>query len=412
MNDISEKKSNILLLCLGFDQPKAVVSSIRVRDLLHVFHPFGAVKKIMIFSKTTIAKAFIEFADADTAEAVKDMMHETCIDNFGKARLYFSDREQIVCSHNFLDYWDASMPVCREGLTSQSTREELLASAGSSPLGRDFALSSGHISPFKLTANTSPGHLNSLNHSCGFEPQDDPGRWVLGENKVLLKRFSLNSALGLPRPADELPPDLRSAPPLPSRVVLVSNIENFFGSAREVFNLFSCFGNLNKVLFMKNLQKALIEFGSVESGQRCIDHINKRQIDALTLRVSFSKYQKIDLKKSNKTENSQQYNDVFVVPAELNRFILNGAKFCPPSPLVLVALEKRDGLNNTDACLLIKDAVKALGLPTSGEKIDYQDPRFAKIIFHVQSVHNSILIISKLHGLNVKNCPLSVSFCA
>lgn len=46
----------------------------------------------------------------------------------------------------------------------------------------------------------------------------------------------------------------------PSKVVLVSNMDNIFQSAREVFNLFSCFGNIKKVLLMKNLNKALVEY--------------------------------------------------------------------------------------------------------------------------------------------------------
>lgn len=408
MNEAEEKKSNILLLCLGFDQPKPVLASIRVRDLLNVFYPFGSLRKIMIFSKTTIVKAFIEFEDAGVAELVKETMHESCVNNLGRARLYYSNREQIVCSNNFLDYWDASMQSLKEGVTKHSTIEDQIGASSSSPREPDlnFSLSWGLASPVKLN--------NPLNFSDGLEYE--PSRWTLGENKILLKRSSLNlqaspqrlmseTSIGESRGLDVKPVQL-----MPSKVVLASNLENFFASAREVFNLFSCFGNLSKVLFMKNLQKALVEFSSIEGAQSCIDHLNKRQLDSISLRISFSKYQKIDLKKSTKNENSQQFNDVLVVPNEMHRFDKKETKFGSPSDSVLIVVEKRGDLNNTDICLLVKEAVKALGVQSFGEKIDYQDPKEIKMTINMQFVSNSILVITKMHGTHVKNCPLSVSF--
>ena len=94
MNEIGEKKSSILLLCLGFDQPKPVISGIRVRDLLNVFRPFGSLKKIMIFSKTTIVKAFIEFADADIAELVK-LLHHDAVQSMPPFAMWLRGAENI-----------------------------------------------------------------------------------------------------------------------------------------------------------------------------------------------------------------------------------------------------------------------------------------------------------------------------
>jgi hypothetical protein len=408
MNEAEEKKSNILLLCLGFDQPKPLLASIRVRDLLNVFSPFGSLRKIMIFSKTTIVKAFIEFDDASVAELVKETLHESCVDNLGRARLYYSNREQIVCSNNFLDYWDSSMQSLKEGVTKNSTIEEQFGASNSSPREPDlnFSLSWGPASPSKIN--------NHLNFSDGLEYE--PTRWTLGENRILLKRSSLNSQASPQRLMSETSIgesrglDVKPVPLTPSRVVLASNLENFFTSAKEVFNLFSCFGNLAKVLFMKNLQKALVEFSSVDGAQSCIDHLNKRQLDTISLRISFSKYQKIDLKKSTKNENSQQFNDVLITTSELDRFTHKNPKATTPSDSVLIAVQKRSDMNNTDICLLVKEAVKALGVQTFGEKIDYQDPREIRMIVNMQFVSNSILVITKLHGTYVKNCLLSVSF--
>jgi len=40
---------------------------------------------------------------------------------------------------------------------------------------------------------------------------------------------------------------------IPSKVILVSNLNNIFENAIEIHNLFSCFGNIVKILLMKNL---------------------------------------------------------------------------------------------------------------------------------------------------------------
>lgn len=49
----------------------------------------------------------------------------------------------------------------------------------------------------------------------------------------------------------------------PSKVLLISNLCDIFISAKEIFNLFSCFGHIAKILLMKNLQKTMIEFKTI-----------------------------------------------------------------------------------------------------------------------------------------------------
>ncbi len=93
---------------------------------------------------------------------------------------------------------------------------------------------------------------------------------------------------------------------------MVSNLNNIFDSAKEVHNLFSCFGNVVKVLLMKNLQKALVEFRDCISSRASADNLNSFRISSTVLKVNYSKYKTIDLKKNNKSENSKYYNEVFI----------------------------------------------------------------------------------------------------
>ena len=84
-----------------------------------------------------------------------------------------------------------------------------------------------------------------------------------------------------------------------SKVVLISNLENHFENAQEVHNLFSTFGNIRKVLLMKNLNKALIEYFSTDSSLLCALNVNNLRLRNTELRVNYSKYHSIDLSKSS-----------------------------------------------------------------------------------------------------------------
>lgn len=95
-------------------------------------------------------------------------------------------------------------------------------------------------------------------------------------------------------------------------MILISNLDNIFKSAKEVFNVFSCFGNIRKILLMKNLNKAMVEYYESESSLMCAVNINNFKILDTELRINYSKYKTIDLEKNNKNKNSINYNEVFI----------------------------------------------------------------------------------------------------
>lgn len=99
---------------------------------------------------------------------------------------------------------------------------------------------------------------------------------------------------------------------IPSKVVLISNLENNFESAYEVHSLFSTFGNIKKILFMKNLNKTLVEFFSIDSSLLCALNINNLKLRNTELRVNYSKYQTIDLTKNNQNHNAIKFNEVLI----------------------------------------------------------------------------------------------------
>lgn len=98
----------------------------------------------------------------------------------------------------------------------------------------------------------------------------------------------------------------------PSKVVLASNLNNIFENAKEVFNIFSCFGNIKKILLMKNLNKVLVEYYDSESSLICAVNVNNLKLKDTELRINYSKYPTIDLEKNNKNSNSVNFNEIFI----------------------------------------------------------------------------------------------------
>ena len=79
-----------------------------IHDINKIFKPFGKLNKIIIFSKKDLLKAFIEFNELKSSIEAKKILHETFLNNYGKARIYFSKRKELSFSNRYLEYWDYS----------------------------------------------------------------------------------------------------------------------------------------------------------------------------------------------------------------------------------------------------------------------------------------------------------------
>lgn len=106
----------------------------------------------------------------------------------------------------------------------------------------------------------------------------------------------------------------------PSKVVLISNLADIFKNAKEVFNFFSCFGNIKKILLMKNLNKTMVEYYDTESSLLCAVNVNNLKLEDTELRINYSKYPTIDLDKNNKNTNSVNFNEIFIPSKEDHRY--------------------------------------------------------------------------------------------
>ena len=194
MSQNTSERSNILLLCLGLDVDRSNISQVTTRILYTIFHPFGPINKIVLFSKNPIIKAFLEFGNQETAQLAMETTHESFIDNYGKARLYYSTLSEVKFSNRFLDYLDCT----RENLEvsdyhhmqSSSRNTPSIALTVSKPIdveplgtpnikGRYFDFDTHHATPnvnsWYLGSTLTPGLKSNpfiSERSIGLPPSD------------------------------------------------------------------------------------------------------------------------------------------------------------------------------------------------------------------------------------------------
>lgn len=99
-------KSSILLFCLHPLNSQASAPSLRCDDLFLVFSVFSPLKKIVIFDKSPILKAFVEFESAQGALACTKELHDRYLDSFGKIKLYPSVLTTLRMGNKLFDSKD------------------------------------------------------------------------------------------------------------------------------------------------------------------------------------------------------------------------------------------------------------------------------------------------------------------
>lgn len=397
----STERSTILLLCLSEEQSLFPLPQPSVRDLHRIFSYFGPLKKLIVFSKKLVFKAFLEFDDMLSAQRAREMLNDRSIEPFGRARLYFSALQELDHSNKFLEYWDSSE-----------------RSSEMTPVRKPFAPISDFGNSLRFNAPSTP----ETRFDSGEKPVVGPGSGLLGLGSgtgplgLSLKPGPLGPGLGPTQPparlADFFEQLDKEVPSESSPVVLISNVDPEFGSARELLNLFSCFGFVTKVLLMKNLRKALIEFRHPPQASRAVTEVNQAHFTGLKIKANFSKYRKVDLKKNNKSENSQQFNEVIVPSTAQNRFSeFEVARFLRVSRSLLISCDRTfSSVRHLDIYLALQEVATPLNIKVVHN--DKEGSQSLMVVAEFADVDRAVLVLVKLHGFLVKNAPLTISFCS
>ena len=340
----STENSSILLVCIGQELGWPSTREAGVGELRELFAAFGALRKIIVFSRKFVLKAFVEFARPEDAKRARVTANERLLPGLGRARVYFSALQQLASGNRYLESWDSS------------TVEE------------EYELTPGKDE--RLTCASSADSSGTEACDLSFTRAND----------------------GLERGG-------------PSPVVLVSNVDAVFDSARELLNLFGCFGYVVKLLFMRNLRKALVEYASPAHAECAVNAINAAGFEGLRIKASFSRYRYVDLRKNNKSGNSQLFNEVIVLspsqnrlqPAELPRRALSRA--------VLLRCDRSAGIQHVDLYLLAQDMV----VPAHVRLVS-DDSGALQLRLDFANEEEAALAVTKLHGSFLGDSSVAASF--
>lgn len=213
-----------------------------------------------------------------------------------------------------------------------------------------------------------------------------------------------------------------------SKVVLVSNLDCSEFRARDMMALVSCFGNVKKLLLMANLKKCLVEFKSLSFAQSCLVLLNNQFFQGEKLKVNFSKYSHIDLKKNGKSDNSERFNEVRKARREDTRVVGDRVvSFLPPSRCLLICIHPRKGSSPPSGAKVHAYFAKLRYKPvrirvcgvSMGKKIKQEykkrglvGPRKGKVsaVYRFTNLPEAMYVLAKSHGRRVSGALMDVSF--
>lgn len=218
-----------------------------------------------------------------------------------------------------------------------------------------------------------------------------------------------------------------------SAVVLVSNLNCSTFGVENMYNLASTCGNIKVLLMMRNLNKCLIEYKSKDFAHVGITMLNNQFFLGEKLKVNFSKYSKIDLRKNNRSGNSEKYNQVKKVAKKEWRYPMkknaSNITFLSPSVYLLFKIfqNKSKSISHELVFQKIKqekfepvqikivenkmaDMLKEEYTKRSIWKSFKDDMEILLSIYKFKNLQESMYILSKLHNLEIKGKKLNVSF--
>ena len=161
---------------------------------------------------------------------------------------------------------------------------------------------------------------------------------------------------------------------------------------------------------MNNIHKALIEYKTIEAAEKSYNCMNCVDMDNTIIKVNYSKYKTIDLKKSNRNINSINYNEIFIVPPEFHRFLDN---YVPPITKLTESLEiKIQDIGDQEVFNVYLDIEQEAKPIKINFKKEEQEDGTTTVLFNLRydSVKNSIKTLLKTHNKKVGNHKISVQF--
>lgn len=192
-----------------------------------------------------------------------------------------------------------------------------------------------------------------------------------------------------------------------SKVVYVRGLDDLSITIRFILNVFGNFGNVLKIIFLRNKSSCLIEFEQLEQATKSKDSLDNISLLGQTIRVFYSNYETINLRDQKFCESE----DVFV-NEEINfRFKPNSQiSFNPPSQILHVSNLKAE----TCCEAVMGDVFSAYG-KIEATKIVSQD-NLKKLsskymcLIKFSKLEEALIAMGFLHGTDLLGRKMVLSF--
>ena len=371
---------------------------LELHDLKNIFKVFGKITRIIIFDRREMIKAFIEFESIESIIPAINIIHGTKINNFGECRVTSSEKKKLELKNNHIEFIDYTNNTSNQTnslkksayeyeLVSRKSTEDEGVKVSSEFKGIRNMMSSLQIDKsVRNENNLNLANLKKKNYSF----QQGKSKFIKDKTGSLKNEIISKKNKNIKK----------------SKVVVVSNLQDL-ETVDEIQKLFSCFGDINKILFMTNKNNAFIEFTSLTYAENCILYMNEQTIIKSTIVVSYSRsLNELDLRKNMRSPNAKLYNQALKVPNEIKRFLNNYQKSInPPSNKILAIAKKtkkitpeflKDFLNNFIICqeFMVLDS----------------DSDIVKIDITYRNINEGIFIMAKCGFLIIEDSKMILFF--
>lgn len=187
-----------------------------------------------------------------------------------------------------------------------------------------------------------------------------------------------------------------------SKVLLISNLDYNFDDVKEIFNIFSNFGKISKICYMRNHQKIFIEFKNIKNASKALKIINKVKLRNLKLKANFSYYNTLDFNFNSINKN----NEIAIFSENENRKKKNLVRKLSKS--LIISVEGNACLEDILGYIKFYKVPKNYFVLHKNDNILYGNKLIMK--FDFKNISESFFVMKKCHLSNINNLKLHLNF--
>jgi len=189
-----------------------------------------------------------------------------------------------------------------------------------------------------------------------------------------------------------------------SAVLYVKGLEDENIKVQMLYNIFSNFGNIKKIIFIRRQAAALIEYETVEYATKAKDYLNNIVFMGKPLRIYYSFHPIINLK--NKKSGKDSSEEIFLGAPKTFRFKKTKLlSMNPPSSTLHVSNLPKEICSEE----IMRNAFAPFGR-IEAIQFKFMDNNRNMCLIRMASMEESLNAMAHLHDLDLGGRPMQISF--